>query len=93
MERNNEFSSISLKTETVEKLKTIKSCYQIARKKAINYDELINRLIEAGFEKFDPKVHKIYQLSIEEETDEETGGNTPAETDDSETEESVEGEN
>lgn len=70
MEKQNEFSSISLKSQTVEKLKTIKSCFQIARKQNINYDELINQLIDNGLPLIDKKVHKIYELSEEDDQQE-----------------------
>lgn len=66
--------SVSLKRETVELLKTVKSCFLLGRKKEISYDELISLLIQKGLSVIDPKVAKLFELSMisdDEESDNE----------------------
>lgn len=56
--------SVSLKNETVELLKTVKSCFLLGRKKDVSYDELITLLIEKGLSVIDPKVAKLLEFTM-----------------------------
>lgn len=56
--------SVSLKVETIELLKTVKSCFLLGRKKEISYDELISLLVQKGLSVIDPKVAKLFELSL-----------------------------
>ena len=67
--------SVSLKNETVELLKTVKSCYLLGRKKELSYDELIVLLIEKGLPSVDPKVAKLLEFTMETEDEQEQEGN------------------
>jgi hypothetical protein len=72
MDNNNEsiFSTISLKQETVEKLKTVKSCFQLGKKKSVTYDDIINLVLEKGLEITEPRISKILALAKESSEDE-----------------------
>ena len=71
--------SVSLKNETVELLKTVKSCYLLGRKKELSYDELIILLIEKGLPSVDPKVAKLLEFTMETEYEQELEGNEKVE--------------
>ena len=71
--------SVSLKNETVELLKTVKSCYLLGRKKELSYDELIVLLIEKGLPSVDPKVAKLLEFTMETEDEQEQEGNEDVE--------------
>lgn len=71
--------SVSLKNETVELLKTVKSCYLLGRKKELSYDELIILLIEKGLPTVDPKVAKLLEFTMETEDEQELEGNEKVE--------------
>lgn len=69
--------SVSLKFETVELLKTLKSCFHLGRKKDLSYDEIVTLLIMKGLESIDPKVNKLLQLSLEtDDNNEDTSEDT-----------------
>lgn len=71
--------SVSLKNETVELLKTVKSCYLLGRKKELSYDELIVLLIEKGLPSVDLKVAKLLEFTMETEDEQELEGNEKVE--------------
>lgn len=71
--------SVSLKNETVELLKTVKSCYLLGRKKELSYDELIILLIEKGLPSVDPKVAKLLEFTMETEDEQELESNEKVE--------------
>lgn len=56
--------TITLKCETIELLQTVKSCFQLGRKKNISYDEIITTLIEKGLVVIDPKVAKLLEFTM-----------------------------
>lgn len=68
--------SVSLKVETIELLKTVKSCFLLGRKKEISYDELIGLLIQKGLSVIDPKVAKLFELSMISDDEESDEGNS-----------------
>lgn len=72
--------SVSLKRETVELLKTVKSCFLLGRKKEISYDELISLLVQKGLSVIDPKVAKLFELSLISDDGESDEENTETET-------------
>ena len=72
MASNPKTRAMTLKNETVELLQTVKSCFQLGRKKSITYDELIVTLVRKGLVVVDPKVARLLELTIEAEEDQES---------------------
>lgn len=79
MAANPKTRALTLKNETVELLQTVKSCFQLGRKKNITYDELIVTLVQKGLATVDPKVARLLELTIEAEDEQEQEGNEEVE--------------
>lgn len=61
-------TTITIKQESLDLIKTIKSCFQIGRHRDITIDEILQELLVQGLKANDSKVWKIFELStIEEE--------------------------
>ena len=79
MAANPKTRALTLKNETVELLQTVKSCFQLGRKKNITYDELIVTLVQKGLATVDPKVARLLELTIEAEDEQEQEGSEEVE--------------
>lgn len=69
--KQNNHRSVSLRTETLEMLATIKACYQLGEKKNLTYDEIISRLLPLGLEQDSRKVANLLK-TLEEENEDST---------------------
>lgn len=62
MSQTNKYRSVSVSEETMDLLKTIKSCYQLATRETVTYDELISQLVTAGLKQNYPRVYAMLSL-------------------------------
>lgn len=76
MSQNKPYTSISVSKETFEMLNSIKSCFQLKKKKNVTYNEIIRDYVMAGLEAKEPKLVRILALITETEDE---GGDAVAE--------------
>lgn len=61
--------TFTVSRETIEMLKAVKSSYQVARRKTLTYDQIIQKLIPTGLMHDDDKTFRIFEIASETEED------------------------
>ena len=67
MKQNTKYRSVSVSAQTMDLLMTVKSCYQLATRETVTYDELISRLVTAGLKESYPRVYEMLSMVSEQQ--------------------------
>lgn len=59
--------TFTVSKETIEMLKAVKSSYQVARRKTLTYDQIIQKLIPTGLMHDDDKTYRIFEIATEQQ--------------------------